>query len=294
MGSLVLLTPLTYSVFFLASLSLIAFPFFTGFYSKDFLLELLIVPLNLTHSIAYLFTLSAAFFTSIYSLRLLMIAMYSRPHFPLALLPFVKDSPSLISFPLLFLSISAVGFGFLTHDLFLGFGSKFYGSALFTLPEHLRLLDGLFFLSLSPSYSILALLPLFFLLLFFLILPFSNSSSSSSSIPSSSFISLPSSPNSSTPSFNSWRYSHIFDPSLLNHFNVFNLVFIRSLFSLSIFLYRFFDKGFLELFGPLGFFRSNHLLGFLFELSATGFFPHYGFILFSFVSFFVFLSSFGF
>jgi NADH-ubiquinone oxidoreductase chain 5 len=292
MGSLVLLTPLTYSVFFLASLSLIAFPFFTGFYSKDFLLELLIVPLNLTHSFAYLFTLSAAFFTSIYSLRLLMLAMYSRPHFPLAILPFVKDSPYLISLPLLFISISAVGFGFLTHDLFLGFGSKFYGSALFTLPEHLRLLDGLFFLSLSPSYSILAILPLLFLLIFFIILPFSSSSSSSSpisDIPSSStFIS------SSNPSFNSWRYSHIYDPALLNHFNIFNLVFIRNLFSLSIFIYRFFDKGFLELFGPLGFFRSNHLLGFLFELSSTGFFPHYGFILFSFVSFFVFLSSFCF
>ena len=31
--------PLTYSVMLIASLSLVAFPFMTGFYSKDFILE---------------------------------------------------------------------------------------------------------------------------------------------------------------------------------------------------------------------------------------------------------------
>jgi len=51
-----------------------AFPFTTGFYSKDLILEILVVPNNITHSIAYIFTFLAAFFTSIYSIRLLIIA----------------------------------------------------------------------------------------------------------------------------------------------------------------------------------------------------------------------------
>lgn len=38
-GGLITFLPLTYSVVLLASLSLVAFPFMTGFYSKDFILE---------------------------------------------------------------------------------------------------------------------------------------------------------------------------------------------------------------------------------------------------------------
>ena len=34
--------PLTYSVMLIASLSLVAFPFMTGFYSKDFILRICI------------------------------------------------------------------------------------------------------------------------------------------------------------------------------------------------------------------------------------------------------------
>lgn len=63
-GSLLLHLPITYTAFFLASFSLIAFPFFTGFYSKDFLLTLLLIPHSTTSTAAYILTLSAALFTS--------------------------------------------------------------------------------------------------------------------------------------------------------------------------------------------------------------------------------------
>lgn len=39
MGGLIKLLPFTYIIFFIGSLSLCGFPFLTGFYSKDFLLE---------------------------------------------------------------------------------------------------------------------------------------------------------------------------------------------------------------------------------------------------------------
>ena len=73
MGNLVHFLPVTYSCFIIGSLSLMAFPFFTGFYSKDFILEILFIPNNTTQTIAYLLTLVAAFLTSIYSIRLLII-----------------------------------------------------------------------------------------------------------------------------------------------------------------------------------------------------------------------------
>jgi NADH-ubiquinone oxidoreductase chain 5 len=60
MGSLIIYLPKTYSFFIIGSLSLMAFPFFTGFYSKDVLLELALIPNNTTSSMAYLFTFIAA------------------------------------------------------------------------------------------------------------------------------------------------------------------------------------------------------------------------------------------
>ena len=80
-GSLNLMLPFTSLVFLFASLSLMAFPFTSGFYSKDFLLELLCVPHHFTHTVAYIFTLFAALLTSTYSIRTMMIAMISRTYF---------------------------------------------------------------------------------------------------------------------------------------------------------------------------------------------------------------------
>ena len=60
MGSFIISMPITSSYVLLASLSLMAFPFFTGFYSKDVLLELALIPRNTTSTMAYIFTLIAA------------------------------------------------------------------------------------------------------------------------------------------------------------------------------------------------------------------------------------------
>jgi NADH-ubiquinone oxidoreductase chain 5 len=184
MGSLNLLLPFTYLVFFFASLSLMAFPFTSGFYSKDFLLELLCVPHHFTHSIAYLFTLLAALITSSYSIRVLMIAMFSRPLFSRSILPFVVDSPLLMTLPLIILSFGAITLGYFSNELFLSYGSPFYLNSIFSHPN-----SNSFLFDASFGASSLALLPLSFLFLILFILfisPFPHSSSSSSS--SSSFI----------------------------------------------------------------------------------------------------------
>jgi len=46
-----------------------AFPFMTGYYSKDLLLEILFVPYNYTDTIVYIMLLVAAIFTGVYSIR---------------------------------------------------------------------------------------------------------------------------------------------------------------------------------------------------------------------------------
>jgi len=50
-----------------------AFPFLTGFYSKDYLLEMALIPNNATSTVAYVLALLAAILTATYSARLMIL-----------------------------------------------------------------------------------------------------------------------------------------------------------------------------------------------------------------------------
>jgi hypothetical protein len=67
--------------------------------------------------------------------------------------------------------------------------------------------------------------------------------------------------------------------ALLNHFNIFNHWFSHFGFNLANLSFRYLDKGFLELFGPLGLVHFFHYLAFLLSLFTTGFLSHYSFLL---------------
>lgn len=71
MGGLANLLPLTYSLMLIGSLSLIGFPFLTGFYSKDVILELAYSKYTLHGNFAFWLGSISVLFTSYYSFRLL-------------------------------------------------------------------------------------------------------------------------------------------------------------------------------------------------------------------------------
>jgi NADH-ubiquinone oxidoreductase chain 5 len=70
-GGLISFLPLTYSVMLIASLSLVAFPFMTGFYSKDFILESAYGQYHLSSIIVYFIATIGAMFTTLYSVTYL-------------------------------------------------------------------------------------------------------------------------------------------------------------------------------------------------------------------------------
>jgi NADH-ubiquinone oxidoreductase chain 5 len=55
----------------IGSLSLLAIPFLTGFYSKDMILEFTYARFNLDGFFLYILGICAAFFTAFYSTRLI-------------------------------------------------------------------------------------------------------------------------------------------------------------------------------------------------------------------------------
>jgi len=71
MGGLVKLLPFTYVMVLIGSLALMGFPFLTGFFSKDFLLEFTYSRYTIDSLFFFLLGLFAAFFTAFYSARLI-------------------------------------------------------------------------------------------------------------------------------------------------------------------------------------------------------------------------------
>jgi NADH:ubiquinone oxidoreductase subunit 5 (subunit L)/multisubunit Na+/H+ antiporter MnhA subunit len=94
-----------------------------------------------------------------------MIAMFSIPLFSKSLLPFVVDSPMLMTLPLIILSVGAVMLGFLSHELFLSYGSTFYMNSIFTHPH-----SNTFLFDASFGASTLAIIPVLFLTIILLII----------------------------------------------------------------------------------------------------------------------------
>ena len=71
MGGLVNLLPFSYFCILLGSLAIMGFPFLTGFYSKDLLLELAYLRLVVDGHFIYVLGILTAFFTAVYSIRVL-------------------------------------------------------------------------------------------------------------------------------------------------------------------------------------------------------------------------------
>lgn len=285
MGNLVHFLPITYSCFIIGSLSLMAFPFFTGFYSKDFIQEILFIPNNTTQTIAYLLTLVAAFLTSIYSIRLLIITFQSKPNFNNRLTNMIHDP---LDFPILFtfilLALGSIFFGYLTQELFIGGGTEIYMNSIFTHPSRIRLFDS----SLS-EFTILKLIVSQPLVLLITLLPL-RKKQITSNIGTLKSLDLGVPLKYQGKLLTQFkRESHAGSDNLkpvnvvplywitktFSHFNIFNYWIMHSSLNNSISLYRYFDKGLLQYFGPFGIFRKLNFNSFNIEILYTGFIIHY-------------------
>jgi NADH-ubiquinone oxidoreductase chain 5 len=141
-GGLRQFLPLTYTIMLIASLSLIAIPFMTGFYSKDFILESAYGQYYLSGVIVYFLATIGAIFTTLYSTKVLFLTFLSSPNGSLVSYKHVHEGNILLNFPLIILAIFSIFFGFLTKDIFIGLGTSFFSdNSLFIHPNHEITLD---------------------------------------------------------------------------------------------------------------------------------------------------------
>lgn len=147
LGGLGPILPFTYVAILVGSLSLIALPGLTGFYSKDHILELAAGAYTLSGHVVYWVGTISAGLTAFYSFRLIMLVFFSNPNGPRHSYVHTHEAPFLLGAPLVFLAVLSIVFGFMAKDLWLGFGTDYLSAALPQHPANVALVEADFAVS---------------------------------------------------------------------------------------------------------------------------------------------------
>jgi NADH-quinone oxidoreductase subunit L len=136
MGGLAAYMPVTYLTFLIGALALCAIPPFSGFYSKDTIIEAVDLSSTPGARYAYWCVLIGAFVTPLYTFRALFMTFHGKEHTAASLHGHIKESPWVIWLPLVLLAIPSIMSGqFLIGEIIYSHG-KLLGDSIFVLPEH--------------------------------------------------------------------------------------------------------------------------------------------------------------
>lgn len=156
LGGLKNLLPYTYSVMLIGSLALAGFPFLSGFYSKDLILEAAFGSYTYVGHYSYYLGVFSAFLTAFYSVRLLVLTFFVKPCGFRSVYAHVSEASFFICTVLGILVIPSVFIGFYSKDLLVGVGSSSWLNCIYVAPQNLSSLDGEFipfFFKTLPFYS---------------------------------------------------------------------------------------------------------------------------------------------
>jgi NADH-ubiquinone oxidoreductase chain 5 len=157
MGGLINFLPFIYSVMLVGTLSLLATPWLTGFYSKDLIIELAYGQYNFSGTYAFILGSITAGITAFYSFRLISLVFLTVPNGSRTIYLNSHESNLSVIIPLFILALFSIFFGYIFSDLFVGVGSDFFGNSLFIHPNNIAMIEAEFSLPL-----IIKLLPAIF------------------------------------------------------------------------------------------------------------------------------------
>jgi len=272
MGGLQQILPITYLMIVIGSLALAGFPFLTGFYSKDVILEVCYARYNLVGGFSYWLGVTSTSITAFYSLKLIYLTFISNPNGFKTSIQLVYEPHLSMILPLILLSFCSVFLGFFTKDLFIGFGTPFWNNAVFVSPINSNILDAdfipvyvkyiPFFISIFGSILSIAtycLLPKFFFKLYL-----------NKKIFNLSYI-----------FFNKkWFFDKLQNELIVS-------LLLKIGFRVT---YKIVDKGFFEFFGPTNLSKYALLVGKLVSNLNSGKVNQYAFLIFMFLILFISLS----
>ena len=157
--------PYTYALMIIGTLALTGFPFLSGFYSKDAIIEFAYLRGNSVGMYAAYVGIFTAFLTSIYSWRLIFKTFHGSYNNSNVKIESMHESPPVMLIPLVILAIGAIFAGMVFKDLFIGHSNSyaFWSSSIKFLEPLSTEHPPTWFLFLTPVLVVLSI-PLSFYL----------------------------------------------------------------------------------------------------------------------------------
>lgn len=136
MGGLAQYLPITYLTFVAGALALSAIPPFSGFYSKDIIIDAVKFSTLKGAGYAYFCVLLGAFITPLYIFRALFMTFHTEERMSPDMIGHIKESPWVVTFPLIALTVPTIIAGQILIGPMLFHHSSILGNTIFVLPEH--------------------------------------------------------------------------------------------------------------------------------------------------------------
>ena len=256
MGGLYKLIPFTWIVMLIGTLGLTGAPLMSGYYSKDGIIEAAFVSQTEGHFYAFYLLVFSALLTSFYSWRLIFLTFNGKSNISTEIFSKIHESPKIMLFPLIILSIFTIFSGIYFADYFMSHDYQYLWQTSIFLSENNHVIESIHYVPKWVKYS-----PLFMMILgliiasiFYLFYPKIPKLLSTKFNPLYKFL------------LNKWYFDEIYE-----------VIFVRNASRLGNFLSNFGDKRVIDGLGPDGI--SLRVMDIAKQVSRiqTGYIYHYAF-----------------
>ena len=256
MGGLYKLIPFTWMVMLIGTLGLTGAPLMSGYYSKDGIIEAAFVSQTEGHLYAFYLLVFSALLTSFYSWRLIFLTFNGKSNISTEIFSKIHESPRVMLFPLVILSILTIFSGIYFADYFMSHDYQFLWQSSIYLSENNHVIESIHYVPKWVKYSPLVMMILGFITasIFYLIYP-------------------------NIPKFLSTQFNFLYR-FLLNKWyfdEIYELIFVKNISKFGNFLSNFGDKRVIDGLGPDGI--SIRVMDIAKQISRiqTGYIYHYAF-----------------
>ena len=255
MGAVYKKLPYTWVLMIIGTPALTGFPFLSGFYSKDAIIEFAYLKGNAAGYYAAGIGILTALFTSIYSWRLIFKTFHGNYNNKKIKIEEMHESSLVMIIPLIILSVGAIFSGFLFKDLFIGHGDHayFWGDSIKFLNPLSTEHPPLWFILLTPTLVLISIPVAYYLFV------------KNKEIPNQ-FAQL------NKPLYNFLVNKWYFD-------ELYNILFIQSSKKIGLFFWKIIDVKTIDKFGPDGISSFIKILSVKASKFQSGFIYQYAFMI---------------
>jgi NADH-quinone oxidoreductase subunit L len=133
MGGLKSYMPITYLTMFIAALASAGVPGFSGFFSKDAIIEAVHFANIPGAGFAYFCVLATVFVTALYTFRLIFMTFHGQPRMDKHTKDHLHESPWVVTLPLVVLAVPTIAAGWFIGPIVFG---DYFNNVIHVLPQH--------------------------------------------------------------------------------------------------------------------------------------------------------------